>query len=226
MKVLIIENDEKMLEFISMGLEVGWPGLRLIKCHLGEEGITLAENQSPDIIIMDPKLPDVNGFEVVRDVRLFSTVPIIIVAEKANETSIVKGLELGADEFVTQPFGQLELLARVRALMRRQRPSEEAYINYGPLCLYPSTGELSIGRQKVSLTRTECVILNRLLKSAGHVVAYSSLSETIWGDYCPGAQDAIRVYVRRLRAKVKEHYHNSDFIINKPGVGYFIEEYV
>ena len=223
MKALIIENNESMLEFISLGLEVGWPGLQLVKCNLSEDGVKLVEDQSPDFIILDPQLPDTKGLNIVKEIRFFSTIPIIVVAQSANESSIVKGLELGADEFITQPFGQLELLARVRAIMRRQRFGAELYINCGSMCLYPSTGELHIGKRKLSLTRTECTILEQLLKNRSHIVTYQAMSEALWGDYCLGAVDAIRVYVRRLRSKL-EGFSGIPSIVNKPGVGYFVEE--
>lgn len=225
MRTLIIEDDQKIAEFISLAFQTGWPGAKLVLTRRGEEGVDLVEQQTPDLVILDPALPDIDGFNVLKQIRLFSTVPIIIITERADEMSIVKGLEWGADEYMTKPFGQLELLARIRAIMRRQYPPiEELPVVYGPLCLYPSTGHLTLGRKRISLTRTESLILHHLMKNAGQVLTHSSLAKPLWGEDYPGAIDALRVYIQRLRTKLETEPSHPQLILTKPGIGYFMAE--
>ncbi len=225
MKALVIEDNQQLLEFISVAFQVGWPGSKLISTKLGEHGLELAEKESPDVIILDLGLPDVDGFEVLKQVRLFSVVPILAIAERADEPSIVKGLEWGADEYITEPFGQLELLARIRAVMRRQRSlREELPIVYGLLCLYPSLGQLTYNKERISLTRTESLILHHLMINAGQVVTHTSLAELLWSDDYPGSAHALSVYIGRLRSKVEKRPDHPQLILTKPGIGYFMAE--
>ena len=122
MKVLIIEDDRETVEYVNLAFKLGWPEVELISTPLGEEGIELVERESPDIVILDLGLPDVDGSEVLKRIRLFSTVPIIIMTVRKDEASIVKELECGADKYLSKPFDQMELLAQVRALARRSGP--------------------------------------------------------------------------------------------------------
>jgi len=119
MKALIIEDDQKTLEDISLALQIGWSKVRLVSTRLGEEGIELAEKESPDVVILDLGLPDMSGFEVLKRVRSCSEVPVILLSSiRGDEAEIVKALELGANEYIVKPFGQMEFLARVRRLIR------------------------------------------------------------------------------------------------------------
>ena len=223
MKALIIEDDREIVEFVSLAFKVGWPEVELLSTHSGGEGIELVEGESPDIVILDLGLPDIDGFEILKQIRLFSTVPIIILTVRGEEADIVRGLEWGADEYVVKPFGQMELLARVKTLIRRQRSSEkEPPLVYGPLSFYPSTGQLAGAGEDISLTRTENLILHQLMKNAGRVVTHSSLAETLWGEDYPGSTDALRVYINRLRAKLETDPSRPQLILTKAGVGYFI----
>jgi DNA-binding response OmpR family regulator len=120
MKILIIEDDRAIVELISLSFQVGWPEAELISSHLGKEGIELVESRCPDIVILDLGLPDISGFEVLRGLRRFTAVPIVILTVRSEEADVVKALEWGADEYIIKPFRQLELLARIKSLMRRQ----------------------------------------------------------------------------------------------------------
>ena len=223
MKALVIQDDLKIVELISLGFQAGWPGSKLITTRRGEEGIDLAENQSPDLIILDPELPDVDGFDVLKQIRLFCRIPIVIVTDRTDETSIVKGLEWGADVYISKKFGQMELMARIRAVLRRHYPpGEELPLAYGPLCLYTSTGKLTCCRKDIELTRTESLALKRLIRNAGRVVSHSNLATTLWGEDYPDSIEALRVYIRRLRIKIETDPKNPQLILTKPGIGYFL----
>ena len=225
MKVLIVEDDNEIVEFISLAFETGWPGAEMVTTHHGRHAVELVESESPDIVILDLGLPDIDGFDVLKQIRLFSTVPIIITTVRDNEADIVKGLEWGAEEYVPKPFGQLELLARVRTVLRSRRSSESAdtTVICGPLRLNGPSGQLVYASNKIQLTRTESLILHLLIKNTSQVVTFLEIAETIWGDAYPNAADTLRVYISRLRVKLSTIAQQKVSIKSRPGVGYFLE---
>lgn len=222
MKVLVIEDDKEIVDAISLAFQIRWPEAKVISTRLGQKGVDLVEAESPNIVILDLGLPDINGFDVLRQIRQFSSVPTIILTVRAEEADVVKGLEWGADDYITKPFRQLELLARVKSLIRRQIPVEDKPIVFGQLHLEHSTGQLHIGEREIPLTVTENSILGHLMKSAGHVVTHSNLAEAVWGDDYPGATDSLKVHIRRLREKIEEDPGKPRIILTKTGIGYFL----
>jgi two-component system response regulator VicR len=221
MKVLIIENDRGIVEAISLAFQIRWPEARLISTNLGEEGIELVETEKPDVVILDLGLDDISGFDVLKQVRLFSSVPILILTVRADETDIVKGLEWGADDYVVKPFRQLELLSRIKALTRRQGPiNTETPLVCGSLRLEPATRQLFLNEKEVNLTPTEGAIISHLMKNAGRVVTHSSLAESVWEDDYPDAANSLKVYIRRLREKLETDPSHPRIILTKTGVGY------
>ncbi len=222
MKVLLIEDDREIIDAISLAFQIRWPEAKVISTRLGKKGVELVESELPDMVILDLGLPDINGFEVLREIRRFSRVPIIILTVRADEADVVKGLEWGADDYVTKPFRQLEFLARVKALIRRQTPSEEETVTCGPLSLNTTASELYHDGKEIALTITENRILSHLMKNVGHVVTHSSLSEAVWGDDYPGAAKSLKVHIRRLREKIEKDASHPQFIVTRPGVGYLL----
>ena len=222
MKVLLIEDDREIIEAISLAFQIRWPEAKLVSTRLGEKGIELVESEAPDIVILDLGLPDINGFEVLHQVRLFSNVPTIILTVRSDEADVVKGLEWGADDYITKPFRQLEFLARVKALIRRQSPSEEETLVCGRLRLDATIGQLHYDGKEIALTITESHILNHLMKNCGYVVTHSSLAEAVWGDDYPGVADSLKVHIRRLREKIESDPSHPQLILTKTGVGYFL----
>jgi DNA-binding response OmpR family regulator len=221
-KLLIVEDDEEIVEAISLAFQIRWPEAKIVSTRYGKKGIELVESEQPDIVILDLGLPDINGFDVLRKIRHFSEVPIIIVTVRAEEADIIKGLEWGADDYIIKPFRQLELIARIKAQIRRQGlPGEEKIIS-GPLKLNSVTGQLYHHDREISLTVTEARILGHLMRNAGHVVTHTSIAEAVWGDDYPGAADSLKVHIRRLREKIEENPSEPAFIITKPGVGYLL----
>lgn len=221
MKVLVIEDDRDIVEAISLAFRIRWPEAKLISTHLGERGVELAETESPDVVILDLGLPDISGFEVLRQIRLFSSVPIIILTVRAEEADIIKGLEWGADDYMVKPFRQLELLSRVQVQMRRQSPpGEAAPLVCGSLYLDPNMRQLRYGEKEVSLTATESQIIYQLMRNAGHVVTHSDVAEGVWGGDYPGAVDSLKVHIRRLREKLEEDPSHPRLILTRAGVGY------
>ena len=222
MKVLIIEDDKEIVDAISLAFQIRWPEAKAISTRLGQKGIELVETEVPDIVILDLGLPDISGFEVLRQIRLFSRVPIIILTVRADESDVVKGLEWGADDYITKPFRQLEFLARVKALIRRQSPTDEEPITCGPLRLDATTGQLFYQSKEIALTITESRLLAHLMRNAGHVVTHSSLAEAVWRNDYPGAADSLKVHIRRLREKIEPDPSHPQLILTRTGVGYFL----
>ncbi|MFC1902278.1 response regulator transcription factor [Chloroflexota bacterium] len=224
MKLLVIEDDEEIVEAISLAFQIRWPEAQIVSTRSGKKGIELVESDQPDIVILDLGLPDLNGFDVLRKIRLFSQVPTIIVSVRAEEADIIKGLEWGADDYIIKPFRQLELLARVKAQIRRQSPPGEELITSGSLKLNSVTGQFYHQNREINLTVTETRILGHLMRNAGHVVTHSSIAEVVWGDDYPGAADSLKVHIRRVREKIEENPSNPELIITKPGIGYLFSK--
>ena len=222
MKVLLIEDDREIIDAISLAFKIRWPEAKLVSTRLGQKGVELVESESPDILILDLGLPDINGFEALRQIRLFSQVPTIILTVRSDEADVVKGLEWGADDYITKPFRQLEFLARVKALIRRQSAAEAETVVYGPLQLDATTGQLDYNGKEIPLTVTESHIMSHLMRNGGHAVTHSSLAEAVWGDDYPGAADSLKVHIRRLREKIEENPSHPQLILTRTGVGYFL----
>jgi len=222
MKVLIIEDDKKIIEVICLAFEIRWPEIEVISTHLGRKGAELVETENPDLVILDLGLPDTSGFDVLKEVRAFSKVPILILTVRGEEADVVRGLEWGADDYMTKPFRQLELLSRIRALTRRANPSADETLVFGKLSYTPNTRRLINGDTEIDLTRTEGYILAHLMTNAGQVSTYSSLSEAIWGDDYPGAAENLRVYIRRLREKIETDPDQPQIILTRTGAGYYL----
>ncbi|MFC1906344.1 response regulator transcription factor [Chloroflexota bacterium] len=221
MKVLIIEDDPEIIEVLSLTIDMRLPGVELVSSHLGEKGVELAESERPDVVILDLGLPDINGFDVLKKIRTFSDVPILILTARGEETDVVRGLEWGADDYIVKPFRQMELLSRMRALTRRASPSgKETPLIYGELSFDPSARQLFCGKKEINLTRTEGIIIHNLMKYAGNIVTHSILAEAIWGDDYPDATNAIKVYILRLRQKLEANPSKPKLILTKTGIGY------
>jgi two-component system, OmpR family, response regulator VicR len=223
MKILIIEDDVQIVEAIALAFQIRWPEAKLVSTQQGEKGIDFVESEKPDLVILDLGLPDINGFDVLKQIRLFSEVPILILTARAEESDIVKGLEWGADDYMVKPFRQLELLSRVKALTRRtSSPDIETPISIGALKFNPSTGQISFNGKDISLTPTEARVLHHLMRNAGQVVTHSSLAEAVWGEDYPGAADSLKVYIRRLREKLERAPQEPQLILTKAGIGYLM----
>lgn len=223
MKVLVIEDDREIVEVITLTFEIRWPEVNLVSTHLGEKGIEMVESEKPDVVILDLGLPDISGFDTLKEIRTFSNVPIMILTVRGEETDVVKGLEWGADDYMTKPFRQLELLSRIKALTRRASPAnQETPLVCGELRFTPAIRQLFQGDKEVSLTRTEASILHEIMLNAGQVVTYDAMTNSVWGDDYPDAVDSLRVYIRRLREKIEADPENPRIILTKMGIGYLM----
>jgi two-component system, OmpR family, response regulator VicR len=223
MKILIIEDDQQIVEAITLAFQIRWPEAKLVSTQQGEKGIELVESEKPDIVILDLGLPDINGYDVLKQIRIFSEIPILILTARTEESDIVKGLEWGADDYMIKPFRQLELLSRIKALTRRKANADnESPLSIGALSFNPATGQLTYNHKEISLTPTEGRILHHMMRNAGQVVTHSSLADAVWGEDYPGAIDSLKVYIRRLREKLEIEPQQPQLILTKAGIGYIM----
>jgi two-component system KDP operon response regulator KdpE len=199
-----------------------WPEAKVISTALGEQGIDLAGRASPSVIILDLGLPDISGFEVLKRIRLFSDIPVLILTVSSDEPSIVKGLEWGADDYVVKPFKQLELLSRIQGALRRYNTQGDKPLVYGQLRFDPRSMRVVYGTNEIQISRTEGIILGQLMRNAGAVVTYSDLSDLMWGVEFNGASDSIKVHIHHLREKLEAEPSKPRLILNKQAVGYYL----
>jgi two-component system KDP operon response regulator KdpE len=225
MKVLIIEDDAEIIETVSLILKIRWPDCNVLSESSGARGLELVETAAPDLILLDLGLPDITGFNVLKQIRSFSTIPVIILTVRGEEKDIVTGLELGADDYVVKPFNHFELLARAQVAIRRSNGNEEQCpITYGNLRIGPSFSKLNYKGREITLTNTEGLLLYQLIKNAGNVLNYIQLAESVWGEDYPGVIDSIRVYIRRLRNKLEVDPNHPKLILTKFGIGYYLQK--
>lgn len=225
MKVLVIEDDNEIVDVLKMVFGMRWPDAKLVSTSLGEKGIELVESENPDVVILDLGLPDISGFNILKQIRTFSNVPILILTVRGEEADIVKGLEWGADDYMVKPFRQMELMSRIQALTRRTGTSiEESPLTCGQLRFLSHTKQLFNGETEIKITPTEASIMECLMKKKGQVVTYTDLAEAVWGENFSDPVDSLRVYIRRLRQKIEEDPEQPKVIINRSGVGYTLAE--
>ena len=223
MKILVIDDDKRILESLVMTFQLCWPDAVLSCTRLGEEGIQLIDEFSPDIVILDLGLPDISGYEVLKQIRQFSNVPVIILTIRGDEVDIVTGLGLGANDYIVKPFRQMELIARIKANTRKQNIlCEEVTLTKGEFKLNAYKHELCFNGKRVILTKSECVIFAELMNNANNVVTYFNLAQALWGREYPGSDEAIRVYVKRLREKIEVDPTDPQYIFTRVSHGYIL----
>ena len=224
MKILIVEDDSAIVELVSLCLRVSWPDSRIMFTGLAQEGIELAERENPDLIILDLGLPDKSGLELLKDVRGHSNVPVIILTVRDEESDVVRGLELGADDYITKPFRQMEFVSRAKALLRRQRSNDNGQpVSLGSFHFSASRRLVTCGDHNLKLTTTEGKMLYCLAQSMGKPVSHNDLSMSIWGEVPQDAANSIRVHMRNLRQKLGE-VGLQGTVMTKSGTGYFLKK--
>ncbi len=224
MKILIVDDAPEVIESVRLGFTLQWRDVEIVAALDGQAGLGLAETEAPDIVLLDIGLPDVDGFQVLKSIREFSDVPILMLTARDDAMDKVKGLELGADDYVTKPFNHLELLARVNAVLRRlDLPSPRNRLpsfRSGDLEVDFSAHEARLGGVTLDLTPTEYKLLYHLVRNAGRVLQHATLLARVWGREYVNEIDYLRVYVRRLRDKLADDPEKPKYIQTQRGVGY------
>ncbi len=223
MKVLVVDDEPDVIEVVNLCFGLRWPEAEVIAAKNGDEALALIEETSPDLILLDIMLPDRDGFQVCQEVRRSSDIPIIMVSARDSEIDKVRGLEMGADDYVTKPFSHLELLARVRAVLRRyesQLPAVGEVFDSGDLRIDYASRQVTLRGQPVRLTPTEYLLLFHLTRSAGRVLSHRTLLAKVWGREYADEMEYLKVYVRRLRQKLEGDPETVGRIVSERGVGY------
>ncbi len=224
MKVLIVEDDLGISDMLRLCFDMRWPGAELLATASGNQAVEMVETESPDMVVLDLGLPDIDGLDVLKDIRLFSDIPIVILTARNDEVSIVKGLELGADDYIVKPFSHIELLARVRAVLRRTQMPElkgsEKPIRSGELSIDFSSKEVRQSGKMVYLTPTEWRMLTELVRNEGRLLSYETLLRRVWGDDYVNDTSYIKKYVYRLRQKLGDDPQAPRLIVSVRGMGY------
>lgn len=227
-KILVVDDEKPISDIIKFNMEK--EGYEVATAFDGDEALGQFEAESPDLIILDVMLPKRDGLDVLREIRKTSDVPVIMVTAKEQEIDKVLGLEMGADDYVTKPFSNRELVARVKANLRRQnaivkesseRSSNEEIV-IGDLVIHPSAYYVSKRDEMIELTHREFELLHFLAKNVGEVVTRETLLEKVWDFDYLGDVRTVDVTIRRLREKIEDNPSHPVYIITRRGVGYYL----
>ncbi|HEY7347039.1 MAG TPA: response regulator transcription factor [Ktedonobacterales bacterium] len=224
MRILLADDECDLLEITSTIFRLHWAQSDVLCASDGEEALGRFFDDAPDLMILDVAMPRLNGLDVLRRVRQVSNIPVILLTVKGAELDKVRGLELGADDYITKPFSHLELLARVRAVLRRAEmiaPTDRApsfcceafRMNY-------DCREVSVAGRVIDLTPTEYNLLYLLVRNAGHILTHETLLKHVWGEEYAGELDYLKVYIRRLRGKIEPNPAHPYYILTERGLGY------
>lgn len=233
-KILIVDDEKPISDIIKFNLTK--EGYDIVTAFDGREAVTIFEEEKPDLIILDLMLPELDGLEVAKEIRKTSHVPIIMLSAKDSELDKVIGLEIGADDYVTKPFSNRELLARVKAHLRRTETIETAVaeenassgsqeLTIGNLQILPDAFVAKKHGKEVELTHREFELLHHLANHMGQVMTREHLLETVWGYDYFGDVRTVDVTVRRLREKIEDTPSRPEYILTRRGIGYYMKSY-
>ncbi|HET92302.1 MAG TPA: response regulator transcription factor [Chloroflexi bacterium] len=220
--ILVVDDEPRMTKFIRMNLEL--EGYEVIEAHNGLEALEKTRTNLPDLVVLDVMMPELDGFETLEMLREVSSVPVIMLTVRADEEDKVRGLELGADDYVTKPFGAREFVSRVKAVLRRtQSPAtpDEAILEIDDrLAVDFNSREVIVEGERIDLRPTEFRLLYHLIENAGWVVPYETLLARVWGYEYREEIQYLRLYVTYLRQKIEINPSEPHYILTERGVGY------
>jgi two-component system KDP operon response regulator KdpE len=219
-RILVVDDEASIRRSLKINLEAR--GYTVDAAETGEKAIKAFENRRPDLLILDLLMPGMGGIDVVGKLRAVSTIPIIVLLAMGEEAEKVKALELGADDYMTKPFGMEELFARIRSLLRRAAGATSAAPVFvaGDLSVNFDRREVTVEGQPVKLTPTEYDLLKYMIEHAGKVLTHRILLQEVWGEAYVDQAQYLRVFVGQLRKKIEKHPGRPRFILTDPGVGY------
>ena len=223
-RILVIDDEPAIRRFLRTGLSS--QGYELVEAEAGQAAIDLVPREKPDLIVLDLGLPDMDGLEVLQQLRRTSLVPVIVLSVRSDETGKVKALDLGADDYVTKPFGMEELTARVRTALRHrlQQQGEAPVFRCGDLTVDLVRRHVSVKGREIKLSAKEYDLLRLLVMHAGKVLTHQFLLREVWGPAHTGDVQYLRVYIRTLREKLEEDSTRPRYLLTETGVGYRLRE--
>ena len=228
-KILVVDDEKPISDIVKFNLDK--EGYDVVTAYDGEEALKKVEAESPDLILLDLMLPKIDGLEVARQIRKEHDTPIIMLTAKDSEIDKVLGLELGADDYVTKPFSNRELVARVKANLRRTASSNAASneedeankeLEVGDLTIHPDAYTVSKRGENIELTHREFELLHYLARHIGQVMTREHLLQTVWGYDYFGDVRTVDVTVRRLREKIEDNPSHPEWLVTRRGVGYYL----
>ena len=224
MKILVVDDAPDVIEAVTISFTLQWREVEVIGASGGEEALDVLGEEHPDLVLLDIAMPGMDGFETLKRIRELSDVPVIMLTAKDSVLDKVKGLELGADDYVTKPFDHLELLARVKAVLRRldmpQPVSRAPSFSSGDLAIDFASRQVTVKGEPVALTAIEYKLLYHLVRNAGRVLPHETLLAKVWGREYTDEIDYLRVYMRRLRRKIEDDPDEPRYLLTERGVGY------
>jgi DNA-binding response OmpR family regulator len=223
--VLVVDDDIRMLRMMKRVLEL--EGFQVLVASSGEASLKIFEKETPDLVLLDIMMPDMDGYAVCQHIREFSQVPIIMVTAKGDDKEKVEGLDIGADDYVTKPFSASELAARVRAVLRRigaRDKPPEAVFRYKDLVIDFTSHRVMVNNKELNLTSTEYRLLAYISCNSGRVVTPDQLLDKVWGEEYIGAPHLLQVNIARLRQKLGDDAKNPSYILTRPGIGYMMDK--
>ncbi len=219
--VLVIEDEPEIRRFLTLSLKTN--GYKPILAATGHEGLQQATASRPELVILDLGLPDMDGQEIIRRIREWSALPIIVLSARGQEQDKIKALENGADDYLTKPFGLGELLARIKVALRhahRTETSENETFIQGDLKVDRAKRLVMLAGEGIHLTPIEYQLLSILIQHAGKVVTYSQLLQEVWGKYSQENNNYLRIHMQHLRQKLKDDPLKPTYLVTEPGIGY------
>lgn len=218
-RILVIDDETPIRRFLKISLEA--EGFGYLEAESGQEGLAVAASQRPDLIVLDLGLPDLDGLTILRRIREWSAVPVIILTVKDSETDKVALLDAGADDYLTKPFSVPELIARIRVALRHAQPQDaDAVIRSGDVVIDLAKRSVTKRGAAVKLTATEYALLRLLAKNAGRVVTQPHLLREVWGPHATEQSQYLRVFIAQLRKKLESDPARPRLILTEPAVGY------
>ncbi|APV45249.1 two-component system, OmpR family, KDP operon response regulator KdpE [Dehalogenimonas formicexedens] len=221
MDLLVVAPKQEDTDSPAAIFKMLWPGTNVVTSTSSQEALSIVEKRHPDFMLLNIASPSGAWLDLIRDIRLFSAVPLVVVSNDANESTMVRSFELGADDYFVKPYKPLELVLRTKAIIKRANGSNEGEsLVVGLLRLHALLHRVYVGDKEVSLTPTENNILRHMMENVGHIVTYSSLAQQVWGDDYPDASATLKVYIKRLRQKLGDDCKRPSMILNETGLGY------
>ena len=218
-RILVIDDESQIRKLLKVSLKS--QGFYIEESHDGRDGINKVAIIKPDLVILDLGLPDMDGKEVIREIREWSNVPIVILTARDQEQEKIEALDNGADDYITKPFGIGELLARIRVCLRRKTEDENEHIfNFGGLIIDLVNRRITVDNMEIKLTPTEYEIVKVLAQNAGKVITHKQLLKKVWGNAYDNDNNYIRVYIGQIRRKIEPNPAQPCYIITESGVGY------
>lgn len=222
-RILVVDDEIEIRRFLKIGLTSH--DYLMLEARSGMEALQAAAAHKPDLVVLDLGLPDINGFEVLSMLRQWSKVPVIILSVRSEEYEKVRAFDLGANDYVTKPFGMAELMARVRAQLRDRimHDHDDTVFHVGDLEVDLASRRVTLRGERVRLTPKEYQLLGILIRNAGKVVTHGQLIRHVWGSAHGPDNQYLRTYIRQLRRKIEKDRMRDQYIHNEPGIGYRLE---